>query len=90
MTSSTTLCAKGGVGDAAWLRVLPRTKNPARKNEETIFSAAFNIKLEPFPKASFRGVVFMGRTAHSATHTPVVVFSESAVESGQLPQLHLA
>lgn len=48
MARSTTFGTEGGVGDAAGLRVLPRTKDP------------------------------------------VVIFSQCTIESGQLPQLHLA
>lgn len=48
MACSTALGTEGGVGDAAWLSVLPRTKDP------------------------------------------VVVFPQCAIESRQLPQLHLS
>lgn len=48
MACSTTFGTECGVGDTAWLRVLPRTKNP------------------------------------------VIIFPQCAVESGQLPQLHLS
>lgn len=48
MACSSTFGAEGGVGDAAWLCVLPWTEDP------------------------------------------VVIFPQCAVESGQLPQLHLS
>lgn len=45
MTCSTTLGTEGGVGDAAWLRVLPWTKNPTETNRHILSSVVLKLSI---------------------------------------------